>query len=97
MICFIIANPQTYPPPGEGICDEGWGEYGSHCYFFETTETATWRQAQIKCVEKHLTASLASVANPQENMYLAQELSARDPQNGAWIGMYASSNGIYLL
>nr|QNH72453.1 toxin candidate TRINITY_DN20625_c6_g6_i3.p1 [Ceriantheomorphe brasiliensis] len=67
-------------------CHDGWVSYGENCYYFSTTETASWDDARKLCL-KH-GSDLASILTPEENSFLkdwAKRSSVFDV-DGYWTG-----------
>ncbi|XP_061660890.1 macrophage mannose receptor 1 [Syngnathoides biaculeatus] len=81
----------TEPPQQAGNCPEPikkrtWIPFRGHCYSF-SSQMENWVHASVECLK--IGASLASVEDPQESLFIQQNLELmQDGAKNFWIGLY---------
>jgi len=82
-ICEIQAGIDPVVPENTADnhlgCEPGWVWYKDNCYFFESTTTKTWDQAEEICVQSG--GHLASIGDGNENAFVAAHATQI-----SWIG-----------
>ncbi|XP_047136888.2 perlucin-like protein [Hydra vulgaris] len=78
-----------------GNCAEGWFEYRSHCYLFNTVTSAlqgkNWTDSLLTC--KRYDANLLSVTDQAENSFIMNRLNTNTMKNSFyWIGLSKHNN-----
>ncbi|XP_076014204.1 macrophage mannose receptor 1 [Genypterus blacodes] len=90
----------TDPPQLPGHCPEpkkqkSWLPFKGHCYSFLSSRVDNWAHASVECMR--MGASLVSVEDPQEALFIQQNLEIlHDVQKSFWIGMYKSHEGEWM-
>ncbi|XP_790560.4 macrophage mannose receptor 1 [Strongylocentrotus purpuratus] len=105
-ICKYTDTSMPVPgPTSDGYCENGWIEYGSHCYLFVThidEVTRTWSGASVDCDTKD--ATLLTVHNEDENDFILRQLSKRsaagdltgphvEAEGDLWLGVTRNDEG----
>ncbi|XP_074478489.1 macrophage mannose receptor 1 [Sebastes fasciatus] len=82
----------TDPPQLPGNCPEPkkrktWIPFRGHCYSFLSSVSHAWAHASVECLK--MGASLASIEDPQESLFIQQNLELlQDGAASFWIGLY---------
>ncbi|KAM7369802.1 hypothetical protein PAMP_011093 [Pampus punctatissimus] len=90
----------TEPPQLPGNCPEPkkkrtWIPFRGHCYSFLGSVTDNWAQATVECLK--IGASLASIQDPHEGLFIQQNLELlHDEARSFWIGMYKTHEGVWM-
>ncbi|XP_049605767.1 macrophage mannose receptor 1 [Syngnathus scovelli] len=80
------------PPQLAGNCPESkkqitWVPFRGHCYTFFSSLKDNWAHASVECLR--MGASLASIEDPQESLFIQQNLDVlQDSAKSFWIGLY---------
>ncbi|XP_061614123.1 macrophage mannose receptor 1 isoform X1 [Phyllopteryx taeniolatus] len=86
----------TEPPQLAGNCPElkkktTWIPFRGHCYSFLSSFVDNWAHASVECLK--MGASLASIEDPQESLFIQQNLELlQDGAKNFWIGLYKTHN-----
>ncbi|XP_034428557.1 macrophage mannose receptor 1 isoform X2 [Hippoglossus hippoglossus] len=87
----------TEPPQLPGSCPEPksrrtWIPFKGHCYAFLSAQVDNWAHASVDCLK--MGASLVSVQDPQEGLFIQQNLEMlQDGAKTFWIGLFKTHEG----
>ncbi|KAK2859585.1 hypothetical protein Q5P01_004205 [Channa striata] len=90
----------TEPPQLPGNCPESkkqrtWIPFRGHCYSFLSSMVDNWAHASVECLK--MGASLASIQDPQEGLFIQQNLELlQDGAKTFWIGLYKTHEGEWM-
>ncbi|XP_029313971.1 macrophage mannose receptor 1 [Cottoperca gobio] len=90
----------TDPPQLPGNCPESkrqisWTPFRGHCYSFIKSLVGSWPHASVECLK--MGASLMSIEDPQENLFLQQNLELmQDGATSFWIGLIKTHEGEWM-
>ncbi|CAH1792457.1 unnamed protein product [Owenia fusiformis] len=71
-----------------GTCPNGWLEYGTYCYEFNTPNTEerkTWTEARDNCGQKN--SDLVSILSQDEQTFVFANIPGTHNGGGFWIGL----------
>ncbi|KAM3929234.1 macrophage mannose receptor 1-like [Leptodactylus fuscus] len=83
--------PPTDPPETPGTCpnvtSKAWISFRNHCYIFESSSSASWYKASLKCLQYG--GSLTSIEDSTELDFLLRHTELlSDLEETCWIGLY---------